>query len=174
MKVSAGLEEGVPFPTVELRVSLTGEPDDGRTVGGKNIMAEQINALLVHSEDETFNHLTRTLKSLSVRIVHARNCREASLLLKKQGAIDMVFAGTNLQDGGWDEVLDLTQESKSYLPVIVVSRMVDVKLYLDALGRGAFDFVTPPFLTSDLARILRSAIYKELVSVKQDLTAPRE
>jgi DNA-binding NtrC family response regulator len=135
-------------------------------------MAEQINALLVYSEDDIFRDLTRALKSLSVRVAHARNCREASVLLKKQGATDMVFAGTNLQDGGWADVLVMAQRSKSYLPVIVVSRMVDVQLYLDALGRGAFDFVTPPFLASDLARILRSAIYKELVSVKQDLTAP--
>jgi DNA-binding NtrC family response regulator len=135
-------------------------------------VAEQINALLVYSEDDVFRDLTRTLKTLSVRVTHARNCREASVLLKKQGATDMVFAGTNLQDGGWADVLVMAQRSKSYLPVIVVSRMVDVQLYLDALGRGAFDFVTPPFLASDLARILRSAIYKELVSVKQDLTAP--
>ncbi|TAM78712.1 MAG: response regulator [Acidobacteria bacterium] len=135
-------------------------------------MAEQINALLVHAQDETFNHLTRALKSLNVRIVQARNCKEASLLLRKHGTIDMVFTGTNLQDGRWDKVLELAQESKNYLPVIVVSRLVDVKLYLDVLGRGAFDFITPPFLTSDLARILRSAIYKELISVKQDLTAP--
>jgi DNA-binding NtrC family response regulator len=135
-------------------------------------MTEQINALLVHSEDETFQDLTRALKSLSIRVVHAGNCREASVLLKKQGVADMVFAGTNLQDGGWADVLTLAQQSKSYLPVIVVSRMLDVELYMDALGRGAFDFVTPPFLDSDLARILRSAIYKELVNVKQDLTAP--
>jgi DNA-binding NtrC family response regulator len=135
-------------------------------------MAEQINALLVHSEGETFRDLTRALNSLSIKMVHARNCREASEFLKKKGATDMVFAGTNLLDGGWADILALTQQSKSYLPVIVVSRMVDLKLYLDALGRGAFDFITPPFLTSDLARILRSAIYKELVSVKQGLTAP--
>ena len=135
-------------------------------------MAEQINALLVYSEDDIFRDLTWTLKSLNVRVAHARNCREASVLLKKQGATDMVFAGTTLQEGGWADILAMAQRSKSYLPVIVVSRMVDVQLYLDALGRGAFDFITPPFLASDLARILRSAIYKELVSVKQDLTAP--
>src|SRR5574340_314780 len=119
-------------------------------------MAEQINALLVHSQDETFHDLAWALKSLSVKVIHARNCREASLLLKKQGGIDLVFAGTDLPDGNWADVLGLAQRSKSYLPVIVVSRMVDMGLYLDSLGKGAFDFVTPPFLTSDLAHIVRS------------------
>jgi DNA-binding NtrC family response regulator len=156
--------------SVHLLPKALKQVDDRRE---KYRMTEQINALLVHSEDETFRGLTRALNSLSIKMVHARNCREASvLLMKNRGATDMVFAGTNLQDGGWADILALAQQSKSYLPVIVVSRMVELKVYLDALGRGAFDFITPPFLASDLARILRSAIYKELVSVKQDLTAP--
>ncbi len=133
---------------------------------------EQINALLVHAKDEPYADLTLVLESLSLKVVHAQSCSEASVLLKRQGAIDLIFAGTNLKDGGWAEVLALAQRAKSHLPVIVVSRKVDAGLYLDALGRGAFDFVTPPFLASDLAHIVRSAIYKELVSVKQDLTAP--
>lgn len=135
-------------------------------------MAEQINALLVHAKGESYSDLTRVLRSLSIKVMEVQSCREAAVRLKSDGAIDLVFAGTNLQDGGWADVLGLAQQAKSYLPVIVVSRMVDVGLYLDALGRGAFDFVTPPFLTSDLAHIVRSAIYKELVSVKQDLAAP--
>lgn len=136
-------------------------------------MAEQINALLVHTQDETYRQLEQVLRSLNIRVIHTRNCREASLHLKPQGGgIDLVFAGANLQDGGWAKVLALVQRAKSYLPVIVVSPMVDVGIYLDALGMGAFDFVTPPFLISDLAHIVRSAIYKELVSVKQDMTAP--
>lgn len=135
-------------------------------------MAEQINALLVHAQDDTFYDLTRVLKSLGMKVIYARNYREASQFLKNQGAVDLVFAGTDLKEGAWADVLALAQKSKGYLPVIVVSRMVDVGLYLDALERGAFDFITPPFLASDLAHIARSAIYKELVTVKQDLVAP--
>jgi DNA-binding NtrC family response regulator len=135
-------------------------------------MAEQINALLVHSREETFYDLASVLRSLGMEVTHTRNCKEASQLLRKQGATDLVFSGTNLQDGGWADVLALAQQSKRYLPVIVVSQMADAGLYLDVIGKGAFDFVVPPFMISDLAHIVRSAIYKELVSVKQDLTAP--
>ena len=135
-------------------------------------MAEQINALLVHARGESYSDLTRVLKLLSIKVVRARSCREAAVHLQKRGAIDLVFVGANLPDGRWADVLALAQQAKGYRPVIVVSRTVDAGLYLDALGRGAFDFVTPPFLTSDIAHIVRSAIYKELVSVKQELTAP--
>ena len=135
-------------------------------------MAEQINALLVHPKDELYTDLTGVLGLLGIKVTRAQSCREVAILLERMDGIDLVFTGTNLQDGGWDQVLGLAQRARSYLPVIVVSRMVDAGLYLEAIGRGAFDFVTPPFLASDMAHIVRSAIYKELVSVQQNLTAP--
>ncbi|HUX10520.1 MAG TPA: response regulator [Terriglobia bacterium] len=135
-------------------------------------MAEQINALLVHVQDETRQTLEQILKSLSLEVVLARNCQEAARLLKRPTGIDVVFTGVDLPDGNWTAVLELAQQSKSYMPVIVASRMVDLELYLEALGKGAFDFITPPFLTSDIAPIIRSAIYKELLSAKQSLSAP--
>lgn len=135
-------------------------------------MAEQIKALFVHGQDETFYDLARVLRSLNIEVLHVRNCREASQLFKRPAEVDLVFAGVALPDGNWADVLSLAQQSRTFLPVIVVSRMVDVGLYLDALEKGAFDFLTPPFLTSDIAHIVRSAIFKELVSAKHDLTAP--
>ena len=135
-------------------------------------MAEQINALLVHTRNETFHDLAMVLRALTINVMHAQDYREASLHLRKKDGVDLVFAGADLPEGGWADILALARQSKNFLPVIVVSRMVDVGLYLDALGKGAFDFVAPPFLTSDIAHIVRSAIYKELVSVKQDMVAP--
>lgn len=136
-------------------------------------MAEQINALLVHAKDQSYADLTLVLESLSLKVVHAQSCREASVLLKRQDAIDLIFTGTNLKDGGWADVLALAQRAKSYLPVIVVSQSADPGLYLESIGRGAFELVTPPFQTSDLALIVRSAIDKELNSMKRKkLTAP--
>jgi len=135
-------------------------------------MAEQINALLVHAKDESYTDLTRILGLLGIKVIHAQSCRGASTFLERKDAIDLVFTGRNLQDGGWVDVLVLAQRAESYLPVIVVSRKVDARLYLEALGLGAFDFLTPPFVTSDMAHIVRSAIYKGLISGQQNLTAP--
>ncbi|MEJ2007264.1 MAG: response regulator [Acidobacteriota bacterium] len=134
-------------------------------------MAEQITALVVHRRDEAFQGLAKVLGRLGLEVVHARSCEEAVRLFKQSKPVDLIFAGVELPDGGWTDVLILSGQSKTYLPVIVVSQMVDIELYLDALGSGAFDYITPPFVASDLAHIIRSAIYKELVSVKQNLSA---
>lgn len=136
-------------------------------------MAEQITALVIHRRDEAFRSLVDVLGRLSIEVVHVRNCKEAVRFLREVKPVDMMFTGIDLPDGSWEDMLVLAAQSKNYLPVIVVSQMVDVELYLDALGSGAFDFITPPFVTSDLAHVVRSAVYKELVSVKQSLSAPQ-
>jgi len=41
--------------------------------------------------------------------------------------------------------------------VIVVNRWDDIRQYLAALEEGAFDFIAPPFLASDVSWVLRSA-----------------
>ncbi len=41
--------------------------------------------------------------------------------------------------------------------VIVVSRLADMRVYLDTIDKGARDFVAPPFVASDLAYVMRSA-----------------
>ena len=41
--------------------------------------------------------------------------------------------------------------------VIVVTRVMDTKLYLEALEGGAFDFIVPPFASLDLAHVVRCA-----------------
>jgi DNA-binding NtrC family response regulator len=144
-----------------------------RIVGERETsMAEQINALLVCSGDAMFQDMAQVLKSLNIRVIQAQNCREASLLFNRRAEVDLVFAGIALSDGSWTDVLMLARQSKPFLPVIVVSQVVDVGFYLDAIEKGAFDFVTPPFLAAGLAHIVRSAIYKELVSTKQGLSAP--
>ena len=134
-------------------------------------MADHINALVVHEMDETFHELARTLEALGIRVIYASSFKQAAHLLKEHRAIDLVFAGTDLQDGGWADVLMLTQNERAGTPLILVSRTVDVRLYLDALGMGVFDYVSPPFLTSDFAHIVRVAVYRDLVSVEQDWTA---
>jgi FixJ family two-component response regulator len=44
------------------------------------------------------------------------------------------------------------------VPVIVVSPFVDVDLYLDSMESGASDFIVPPFLCTDVAYVVMTAI----------------
>jgi len=42
--------------------------------------------------------------------------------------------------------------------VIVVARVVDTGLFLETIETGAFDFIAPPFVATDLEYVVRSAL----------------
>lgn len=127
-------------------------------------MGEKIKAVMIYDQLEPSEALKRVLRRLGMEVRHIHTCQEASHLFKQPGSAELVFTDTTLPDGTWEDVLRLAQQSHDLLPVIVVSRVVDIDLYLEALESGAFDFVTPPFLTYELANVTGSAMYKKLAS----------
>lgn len=127
-------------------------------------MGEKIKAVMIYNQCEPSEALNQVLKRLGLEVRRLRTCHEASGIFQQTDAAELVFTDTNLPDGTWEDVVQLAQQGNAFLPVIVVSRMVDIDLYLEALERGAFDFVAPPFLSHDLANVTGSAMYQKLVS----------
>jgi DNA-binding NtrC family response regulator len=121
-------------------------------------MAEGIRALLVYRRNGTLAILKRLLNRHGIRTAHARNCAEAAAVLGWVEGPDLVFTDTALTDGTWAEVENLAERTCPPVPVIVVSRNVDVSLYLDALEGGASDFIVPPFEDSDLDYVVKGAL----------------
>jgi FixJ family two-component response regulator len=62
-----------------------------------------------------------------------------------------------LPDGLWANVLALAAQAPQPVNVIVVARLVDTRLYVEAIEAGAFDFLAPPFVAADLAYVVRCA-----------------
>ncbi len=44
------------------------------------------------------------------------------------------------------------------MKVIVVSRLIDTKLYVETMADGAFDFIVPPITRDELAHVLACAV----------------
>lgn len=121
-------------------------------------MKGTINALLVHNGEAWFLVLESMLKKQGIATRCVRSCGEALAWLTPTDAPQLVFADTELPDGTWADVLNLaTTQTRNAAKVVVVSPLVDLKLYLNALESGAFDFIVPPFGAGDVAHIVRSA-----------------
>ncbi len=114
--------------------------------------------LLVHSESEAMQALHAALRRESIPTQHARTCAEVGRLLASPNPPDVVFTGGELPDGTWADVVRLAGKAPTPVNVIVVSRLVDMRFYVEALEGGAFDFITPPFESYDLAHVLRCAM----------------
>jgi DNA-binding NtrC family response regulator len=113
-------------------------------------------ALLVHDRADPLELLKSALKELSIDTYSVRSCEEARRLLP-QTQPQLVFTDTTLPDGSWTDVIELAENAGSPVNVIVVGMIKDVKLYLTALDRGAFDFLLPPFKGDALDFVVQSA-----------------
>ena len=119
-------------------------------------MSDQFYALLVHDRPAPLESLKSALKQLSIQTYSVQSCEEAKRLLP-QTQPHVVFTDTALPDGSWTDVVDMAENANSPVNVIVVGANKDIKLYISALERGAFDFVLPPFELQALDFVVQSA-----------------
>ena len=121
-------------------------------------MMPEISAILLHDAAGPLPELKRALESQSVKTRMVATCREVTRLLGSSDAPLLIFTDRQLPDGTWSDVVRLACQAPTPASVIVVSRLVDVSLYLDTLERGAFDFIVPPFESAGLAHIVRCGV----------------
>jgi putative two-component system response regulator len=125
--------------------------------------------LLLHNSSGPLPALNQELRAQGVRTRQARTCQEASQLLGGPEPPEVIFTETELPDGNWLDVVRLAENAANPINVIVVSRLVDIRLYVEALQNGAFDFIVPPFEPSELSHVLRCAIGN--VTTRRDVQA---
>jgi FixJ family two-component response regulator len=117
-------------------------------------------AIVVHDEEEPFRDLKRRLSELGIPSIQLRTFVETKYFLKRLHGSALIFTAIALPDGNWADVVEAAQNATPPCPVIVVSRFVDLHLYLEALQKGAADFIVAPFRTNDLQSIIHSAMMK--------------
>ena len=121
-------------------------------------MKEKISALLLHQSTESQRVLKQALEGRSIKVNWLRNCREALPLLSEADPPHLVFTEALLPDGTWADVVKLALEALKPVKVIVVSRLIDIKLYVETIVGGAFDFIVPPMASEELAHVLACAV----------------
>lgn len=114
--------------------------------------------LLVHNEPDAFRGLEEILHEQEIRTAQAHQCAEARSLLKEAGPVDLVLTDVTLADGTWKDIIEMVRRSAKDTPVVVMSRVVSMKLYLDTQDAGAADFIVPPIAPRDLAYTLTTAM----------------
>jgi DNA-binding NtrC family response regulator len=120
-------------------------------------MRARVQALLVQDEEGPWAELTALLQKHGLQTTQARNCAEAQVALRIHPP-SLVFTDAVLQDGTWADIQALAKGAGRAMPVIVVSRFVDIPLYLDVLEKGAADFIVPPFRGADIAYVVKGAL----------------
>ncbi len=140
-----------------LKRPTIGEPSPYACARGETEELPRI--ILVSGDDMLLAELSQVLDPCPLEIRTLKSCQETAHEIGGCSTANVIFTGIQLPDGDWKHVLQLARETSARTKVIVVSRFVDVQLYLDALEAGAFDFVVPPFHAVELGYIVVNATY---------------
>ncbi len=124
----------------------------------------KIRALLVHQEEGPLTELKFVLEGQGIETSRVRTCAEAEAALTRPEPPLLIFTDAVLADGTWADVLKLAEKEPLAQSVIVVSRHVDIPLYLDALESGASDFIVPPFRVAEVAYVVEGALRRSWVA----------
>jgi DNA-binding NtrC family response regulator len=123
-------------------------------------MEHDLTALLVLDQEESFQALEQALLNQGVQTQHAHTCSEASAALRGPRSPRLVLTDPALADGTWADVLNLASAKRGAVPIIVVSRLVDIDLYLRRLESSASDFfvIVPPLSPAELTHVVKTAM----------------
>jgi len=116
--------------------------------------------LLVHNEPDAFRGLEEMLNRQGISACRVRRCAGLRRALKQPHGVDLVLTDVAVADGTWKDVIRLVRQQAQNTPVIVMSRVVSMRLYLDTQEGGAADFIVPPMAPRDLHYALTTAMYR--------------
>lgn len=130
----------------------------GRIESTGVLMTHGITAMVVHQNSEILASLKSALVRQGMSILQANSRARAIQMLGGQDPAPLVFTDTELPDGTWADILAEAERATQPVNVIVVARVVDTRFYLETIETGAFDFIAPPFVATDLEWVVRSAL----------------
>ncbi len=81
---------------------------------------------------------------------------------------DLVLTDLMMPDGSGLDVLSRAKERSGQTEVIVMTAYGALETAIDAMKRGAYDFVTKPFATSELRALARKALERRALTVENE------
>src|ERR1039457_1833349 len=113
--------------------------------------------LLVEDNDATRFGLVRYFSKDGYEIREAADLAEAAIALASQ-RFDAVIMDINLPDGNGIDFIDTIRSNDSTIPIIVITGAGNIQLAVQAMQRGADNFLTKPIDSAALVEFLRKTL----------------
>jgi len=114
--------------------------------------------VLVEDRESTRRMVEETLKRRGFEVLSAGTLAEGRELLAGDPRPDFLLTDLQLPDGSGLDLLQEALEQDALLPVIVMSAFGTIEIAVEAVKRGAYDFVPKPFDTNRLAQLVSLAL----------------
>ena len=128
-------------------------------------MIQENSVVIVSGSGEIDPSLCRALHQAGVMVRVVRTCAEAEELLDGISVPAALFCETSVTDDTWPDIMKFAAEARTRVPVVVVSRMIDIDLYINTLENGVADFMVSPLCQEDIAQVMDCAV-QSIVAVQ--------
>src|SRR5262245_27441855 len=128
--------------------------------------------ILVVDDDEEIRKVLRILlQQAGYDSVEAPDAETTFQLLKDHGdEIGVVICDIKMPKVSGINILERIRREFDTLPVIVLSGLVDLDVAVEAMKKGAFDFLTKPIKKNDLILVIEKALnHKKLLEEHRKL-----
>jgi DNA-binding NtrC family response regulator len=121
-------------------------------------------AVIACTDPEIRQILVSVLKEFGLQPVLPEKMDDLGNLLGHEATV-IVFTQTRFERGGYQEILRAAQRSGFKIPVIVCSEFYDKDLYMEAMARGAFDYLATPYRHEEVAWVVNNAVHRNPITV---------
>ena len=119
--------------------------------------------LIVEDEELMRELLSKILEGENYRIFQAASGEEALKLLQDQ-AIDLVLTDLRMKGMNGLELLTEVRALDAEIVVIVMTAYASVETAVEAMRKGAYDYITKPFINDEIRVMLRRALNQRHLS----------
>ncbi len=120
-------------------------------------MTEKAQILIIDDEEAIRDAMSQVLKREGYEVKEAQEGKEGLELFQKQN-FHLVFLDLKLPGIKGLDVLSLMKEANPETPVIIITGYSSIESAVEAMKRGAFDYMPKPFTPEELRVITRKAL----------------
>ncbi|MEH6529087.1 MAG: sigma-54 dependent transcriptional regulator, partial [Porticoccus sp.] len=113
--------------------------------------------LVVDDEPDIRELLSMTLEQMGLEVITTAKLTKARKLLDSEN-FDLCLTDMNMPDGNGLELVDHVQACHPHLPIAMISAYGNMTIAIEALKKGAFDFISKPLELIRLRNIVQSAL----------------
>jgi len=114
--------------------------------------------LIVEDEERMRRLLELVLKPAGYELLLARSGAEAIRLIQDHGAFDMIITDLQLGNLSGMDVLEVARQHLPDVPVLIVTGYGTVKSAVEAMQKGAYDYISKPVDNDELRIVIARAL----------------
>lgn len=127
--------------------------------------------ILVIDDDEGIRKLLKVLlKQTGYDLLEAGDADTAFGILRQSQSVQAVICDIKIHNVSGIQILEQIKRDFETLPVIMLTALLDLQVAIDAMRKGAFDFLTKPVKKDDLILVIEKALnYKAVLDENRRL-----